>query len=762
MDQKELLKRIMEINKDESLSDAQKATARQDLMSGKWKQQEPETTQASKEDKGKAAVGEDDDNMGKLDDDTLKCAICFDLCVRPITAPCQHNFCLKCFQDLVNKAKKKACPSCRHEFGAKFAANPRINTALTCAIRAFKAGDIRAAAKTFVRMNNDDRPDEAFTTERAQRSGRANASSGRIMVNIPNDHFGPIPAEADPRGIGIKVGEHWKDRLDCRQWGAHFPHVAGIAGQSNVGAQSVVLSGGYEDDRDEGEWFLYTGSGGRDLSGNKRTNKEQSFDQVFESMNKALKLSCTKGLPLRVVRSFKEKRSAYAPTVDTPVRYDGIYRIVKCWRTKGNQGFLVCRYLFVRCDNEPAPWSSDEAGDRPGFETRLPKEATEELSKADKGQVVSMADSPWWDWDAEKEAWGWARAPPVSQKTGGGATGTKGARKKVSEQEKALREFACGICKNVPTEPVSTPCGHNFCKPCLDKKFGSIADEHDAGAATGRSLRVRKTLKPCPTCKVDICDFLKTARANLEMAAVIRKLQEAVEMARAEAAKEAAAEGGDAEAAAEDEAEEEAEEAREEQEEGGKQQREQPPAKRQQQDGGKSPSKPAVAATAGDSHTTTNTDGSNGSGGGKQMAVSDHQVPSSAKPAAEAAAAPAVNPEAAKREAAISAIMQEFSEFDSSLVEALLEQEDGDDAAVKYALRKMRAQDAAEEKKRQRQAKLDSKRDAGEGADIKNEPAAPKAAKAAAKGKGKRGRKAVEEVEEEADEPVAAAKKVKA
>lgn len=23
--------------------------------------------------------------MGKLDDDTLKCAICFDLCVRPIT-----------------------------------------------------------------------------------------------------------------------------------------------------------------------------------------------------------------------------------------------------------------------------------------------------------------------------------------------------------------------------------------------------------------------------------------------------------------------------------------------------------------------------------------------------------------------------------------------------------------------------------------------------------------------------------------------------
>lgn len=122
--------------------------------------------------------------------------------------------------------------------------------------------------------------------------------------------------------------------MDCRQFGAHFPHVAGIAGQSSrgqyfgveevilfLGAQSVVLSGGYEDDLDNGEWFLYTGSGGRDLSGNKRTNKVrilmkfclwkkgpvqiQSFDQKFESYNEALRLSCIHGLPVRVVRSHK-------------------------------------------------------------------------------------------------------------------------------------------------------------------------------------------------------------------------------------------------------------------------------------------------------------------------------------------------------------------------------------------------------------------------------------------------------------------------
>ena len=50
-------------------------------------------------------------------------------------------------------------------------------------------------------------------------------------------------------------------------------------GQSDKGCQSIVLAGGYEDDTDNGDEFVYTGSGGRDLSGNKRTAK-QSADQV--------------------------------------------------------------------------------------------------------------------------------------------------------------------------------------------------------------------------------------------------------------------------------------------------------------------------------------------------------------------------------------------------------------------------------------------------------------------------------------------------
>lgn len=49
--------------------------------------------------------------------------------------------------------------------------------------------------------------------------------------------------------------------------GVHRPHIAGIHGRETDCAYSIVLSGGYEDDIDNGDEFLYTGSGGRDLSG---------------------------------------------------------------------------------------------------------------------------------------------------------------------------------------------------------------------------------------------------------------------------------------------------------------------------------------------------------------------------------------------------------------------------------------------------------------------------------------------------------------
>jgi E3 ubiquitin-protein ligase UHRF1 len=58
--------------------------------------------------------------------------------------------------------------------------------------------------------------------------------------------------------------------MEASEAGVHRPPVGGIAGSEKTGCFSIVLSGGYEDDVDNGDEFLYTGSGGRDLSGNKR------------------------------------------------------------------------------------------------------------------------------------------------------------------------------------------------------------------------------------------------------------------------------------------------------------------------------------------------------------------------------------------------------------------------------------------------------------------------------------------------------------
>ncbi|KAL6864924.1 hypothetical protein ACP4OV_016075 [Aristida adscensionis] len=505
-----LIAAIRAIEADPALSDQEKARRRQALLAG-------------------AAPDADDDADDKDGNslyEMLSCVFCLKLPDRPVTTPCGHNSCLKCFEKWIHNGNRR-CASCRAEIPSKMAAQPRINSALVEAIRMAKASknaNSAVLAASYKYLRNDDRPDKAFTTERAKKAGKANASSGQIFVTIAPDHFGPILAENDPkRGMGVRVGETWEDRLECRQWGAHFPHVAGIAGQSTYGAQSVALSGGYADDEDHGEWFLYTGSGGRDLSGNKRTNKEQSSDQKFEKLNAALRISCLKGYPVRVVRSHKEKRSSYAP--ESGVRYDGVYRIEKCWRKVGIQGtFKVCRYLFVRCDNEPAPWTSDDHGDRP---RPLPK--IKELQGAT--DITERKGRPAWDYD-EQNGWKWVVPPPVSRKpvhTGDAETDKElrmvRRRPQVSGFERLLKEFGCSICRKVIHEPLTTPCAHNFCKACLLGAYDSQSSMRERSRG-GRTLRAQKIVKKCPSCPTDICDFLENPQINRQMMDLIESLRQ--------------------------------------------------------------------------------------------------------------------------------------------------------------------------------------------------------------------------------------------
>ncbi|CDP18120.1 unnamed protein product [Coffea canephora] len=308
--------------------------------------------------------------------------------------------------------------------------------------------------------------------------------------------------------------------------------------------------------------------GGRDLSGNKRTNKDQSFDQEFKNFNEALRVSCKKGYPVRVISggldiilivafdellshqnlkvisndskigatsclkaqlgSYKEKRSSYAPEKD--LRYDGIYRIEKCWRKVGQQGFKVCRYLFVRCDNEPAPWTSDEDGDCPRALPDVP-----ELQQAI--DIFERRESPSWDYDDGETCWKWKMPPPPSKEKVIEAKPedierARRAFKKSrhdSLRENLLKEFSCLLCKKVMNLPVTTPCAHNFCKSCLEDCFSGQAFIRERTCKGGRQLRAQKNCMKCPVCPSDISEFLQNMQVNREVMTAIEDIQAKLE-----------------------------------------------------------------------------------------------------------------------------------------------------------------------------------------------------------------------------------------
>ncbi|KAF5202867.1 E3 ubiquitin-protein ligase orthrus [Thalictrum thalictroides] len=218
--------------------------------------------------------------------------------------------------------------------------------------------------------------------------------------------------------------------------------------------------------------------------------------------------------------------SSYAP--DKGVQYDGVYRIEKCWRKIGKQEHKVCRYLFVRCDNEPAPWSSDEHGDRP---RSLP--VIEEL-KAATG-VTERKEDPSWDYDEEESCWKWKRPPPLSRKTMDArnpedrkrAQKAKKNAENLSGRDRLLKGLSCTICRNVMHIPVMAACGHSFCKSCLEGAFSGQIFVRERTCAGRRNLRAQKNVMKCPDalCLTDISDYIKNPQVNRGLMGTIESLQ---------------------------------------------------------------------------------------------------------------------------------------------------------------------------------------------------------------------------------------------
>uniref|UniRef100_A0A9J7YRH2 E3 ubiquitin-protein ligase UHRF n=1 Tax=Cyprinus carpio carpio TaxID=630221 RepID=A0A9J7YRH2_CYPCA len=389
-----------------------------------------------------------------------------------------HTYCLNPPLTTIPEDEDWYCPECRND-----------------ASEVVLAGEKLKESKKKAKM--------ASASSSSQRDwGKGMACVGRTKqcTIVPSNHYGPVP--------GVPVGTLWKFRVQVSESGIHRPHVAGIHGRSNDGAYSLVLAGGYEDDVDDGNEFTYTGSGGRDLSGNKRT-AEQSCDQKLTNMNRALALNCNAavnekegaeakdwkaGKPVRVVRSSKgRKHSKFCP--EDGNRYDGIYKVVKYWPEKGKSGFLVWRYLLKRNDDEPAPWTRDgkERIKKLGLSMQVksarfhpkyspakstPKKMKVEAYKLSKEQKALIKDD-----ELNKKLWDEAMASL-----------NLGPRfiNKVEEV------FLCICCQEVVYQPITTECQHNVCRECLQRSFKAEvytcpACRHDLGK--NYQMTVNKSLQ---------------------------------------------------------------------------------------------------------------------------------------------------------------------------------------------------------------------------------------------------------------------------
>ncbi|KAK6929201.1 SRA-YDG, partial [Dillenia turbinata] len=179
------------------------------------------------------------------------------------------------------------------------------------------------------------------------------------------------------------------------------------------------------------------------------------------------------------------------------LRYDGIYRIEKCWRKVGKEGFKMCRYLFVRCDNDAAPWTSEHHGDHP-----RPLPVIDELE--DAGDITVREGPPSWDFDDQRGQWIWKIPPPPTKKSKRDRNLQARKNNAKTAKQKLLKELGCLLCGKVMASPITTLCGHNFCKVCLDDTFTGQGIVRQRMCEEGWSLRPKRIVMKCPSCGDDI------------------------------------------------------------------------------------------------------------------------------------------------------------------------------------------------------------------------------------------------------------------
>ncbi|KAI8562565.1 hypothetical protein RHMOL_Rhmol03G0044900 [Rhododendron molle] len=149
---------------------------------------------------------------------------------------------------------------------------------------------------------------------------------------------------------GIEVGDIFFFRMEICLVGLHAQSMAGIDYMSlKVGldeepvAVSIVSSGSYEDNDEDGDVLIYSGQGGVLRKDN------VMMDQKLERGNLALEKSLHRGNDVRVIRGMRDETNATGKIYV----YDGLYNIQESWVEKGKSGCNVFKYKLVRAAGQP-------------------------------------------------------------------------------------------------------------------------------------------------------------------------------------------------------------------------------------------------------------------------------------------------------------------------------------------------------------------------------------------------------------------------
>ncbi|XVE60930.1 hypothetical protein DITRI_Ditri06bG0000600 [Diplodiscus trichospermus] len=150
---------------------------------------------------------------------------------------------------------------------------------------------------------------------------------------------------------GVEVGDIFFFRMEMCLIGLHAPIMAGIdymglkvSQDEEPVAVSIVSSGGYEDNSDDGDVLVYSGQGG-----NVYKKGTEITDQKLERGNLALEKSLHRGNEVRVIRGVKD----IANQTGKIYVYDGLYKIQESWVEKGKSGCNVFKYKLVRLSGQP-------------------------------------------------------------------------------------------------------------------------------------------------------------------------------------------------------------------------------------------------------------------------------------------------------------------------------------------------------------------------------------------------------------------------